>query len=213
MSMKEYYARRAAEYEKIYLKPERQADLRRMEEIAGDAFPGLSILEVACGTGYWTKFAAASAKSILATDFNDEVLELAKQMDYGTCAVSFQRADAYTLEGVPPWFDAGFHAFWWSHIPKRRIEEFLEAFHSRLATNAPVMMIDNLYVEGSSTPVSRTDENGDTFQTRTLEDGSVYEVLKNFPTPEEIRAQLESHCRNIEIKLLDYCWVAKYRLS
>ena len=213
MSMKEYYARRAAEYEKIYLKPERQADLRRMEEIAGDAFPGLSILEVACGTGYWTKFAAASAKSILATDFNDEVLELAKQKDYGTCAVSFQRADAYTLEGVPPWFDAGFHAFWWSHIPKRRIEEFLEAFHSRLSANAPVMMIDNLYVEGSSTPVSRTDENGDTFQTRTLEDGSVYEVLKNFLAEDELIASLADRCKDVEITFLEYYWFAKYRLK
>lgn len=213
MKIKEYYARRAAEYEKIYLKPERQADLRRLEGIVGKAFPGLRVLEVACGTGYWTKFAAVSAKSILATDFNDEVLDLAKEKDYGTCAVSFLKADAYTLEGIPQGVDAGFHAFWWSHIPKRRIEEFLQAFHSRLATNTPVMMIDNLYVEGSSTPVSRTDENGDTFQTRKLEDGSVYEVLKNFPTPEEIRRQLASYCRDIEIELLDYCWVAKYRVK
>ena len=211
--MKEYYARRAAEYEKIYLKPERQADLRRMEEIAGDAFPGLSILEVACGTGYWTKFAAASAKSILATDFNDEVLELAKQKDYGTCAVSFQRADAYTLEGVPPWFDAGFHAFWWSHMPRRKIGEFLDAFHSRLKPGAPVVLIDNRYVEGSSTPLSRTDEHGDTYQTRSLEDGSIYEVLKNFPAADELKAQLADRCRDIQITLLEYYWVARYRVK
>ena len=211
--MKEYYARRAAEYEKIYLKPERQGDLKKLEEMLSRAFPGMDLLEVACGTGYWTKFAAASARSILATDVNDEVIEIAKRKDYGQCRVSFFRCDAYALDGVPKGFDAGFHAFWWSHIPRGKIEEFLEAFHSRLAPGARVLMIDNLYVEGSSTPVSRTDENGDTFQTRTIEDGSVHEVLKNFPTPEELKAQLAERCRDIEISLLEYYWVAKYRVK
>jgi len=211
--MKEYYARRAAEYERIYLKPERQADLRRLKKIIGDAFPGLKVLEVACGTGYWTKFAAASAKSILATDFNDEVLELAKRKDFGSCSVSFQKADAYQLTVVPSGFDAGFHAFWWSHIPRSRIKEFLEAFHSRLAPEAPVLMIDNLYVEGSSTPISRIDEHGNTYQQRRLEDGSLHEVLKNFPTPEELKAQLAFRCKDIEIILLEYYWVAKYRVK
>lgn len=210
MSMKEYYARRAAEYEKIYLKPERQADLRRLEGIVGKAFPGFNILEVACGTGYWTKFASASAKSILATDFNDEVLDLAKQKDYGGCSISFQKADAYTLENVPPGFDAGFHAFWWSHMPRRKIGGFLYAFHSRLKPGAPVLLMDNRYVEGSSTPLSRTDEHGDTYQMRSLEDGSVYEVLKNFPVADEMKAQLAERCRDIEITLLEYFWVANY---
>ena len=49
---------------------------------------------------------------------------------------------------------------------------------------------DNRYVAGSSTPLARTDARGDTFQTRTLGDGSVHEVRKNFPTADEVRATL-----------------------
>jgi len=50
-AMVEYYARRAAEYEEVYRKPERQPDLIRLAEAVTTAFPFLDVLEVACGTG------------------------------------------------------------------------------------------------------------------------------------------------------------------
>jgi hypothetical protein len=37
----------------------------------------------------------------------------------------------------------------------------------------------------SNTPISRRDADGNTYQRRTLDDGSVHEVLKNFPTCEQ----------------------------
>jgi demethylmenaquinone methyltransferase/2-methoxy-6-polyprenyl-1,4-benzoquinol methylase len=43
------------------------------------------------------------------------------------------------------------------------------------------MFADNRYVAGSSTPLARTDARGDTFQTRTLGDGSVHEVAQELP--------------------------------
>lgn len=48
----EYYRRRAAEYEKVYDKPERQADLRRLRAVVPAYFSQRRVLEVACGTGY-----------------------------------------------------------------------------------------------------------------------------------------------------------------
>ena len=47
-----YYAQRAAEYEAIYLKPERQADLKAAEMFVQKIFNGTNVLEIACGTGY-----------------------------------------------------------------------------------------------------------------------------------------------------------------
>lgn len=52
--LRAYYARRAVEYEAIYAQPERQADLRTLEAALPACFSGRSVLEVACGTGWWT---------------------------------------------------------------------------------------------------------------------------------------------------------------
>jgi len=44
----EYYARRAADYDRIYEKPERQDDLRRLESLLVEWLAGRNVLEVAC---------------------------------------------------------------------------------------------------------------------------------------------------------------------
>lgn len=210
-TMVEYYARRAAEYEEIYRKPERQPDLMRLAQALASAFPGMDVLEVACGTGYWTQHLAESAKRIVASDVNDEVLEIARRKEYGRCCVSFLKADAYCLDNVPSDCAAGFHGFWWSHIPRQRLPAFLEAFHRRLPPGAPVVMIDNMFVEGSSTPIARTDEHGNTYQVRKLKDGSKHEVLKTFPSSSDIRRQLDGQAEEIEVTQMKYYWMATYR--
>ncbi len=61
-----YYAARAAEYERIYDKSERQADLARLRHLIPSYFVGRSVLEIACGTGYWTQFIAPAARKVTA---------------------------------------------------------------------------------------------------------------------------------------------------
>ena len=56
-----YYAGRAEEYEQLYLKPERQRDLQRLTAILQDIFREKAILEIACGTGWFTQQLAHSA--------------------------------------------------------------------------------------------------------------------------------------------------------
>jgi SAM-dependent methyltransferase len=210
-SLVEYYARRAAEYEEVYRKPERQKDLAKLAEIVSGAFTGMEVLEIACGTGYWTQFIARSAKSILATDTSAEVLEIARRKEYGACGVEFLEADAYSLANVKGRRAAGFHGFWWSHVPIERTGEFLRVFHERLVAGAAVMMIDNRYVKGSSTPISRRDERGNIYQVRRLRDGSKHEVLKNFPGAEGLRTALATHAEGFEVEELEYYWIARYK--
>lgn len=205
-----YYARRASEYERIYQKPERQDDLRQLESTIAECFVGCDLLEVACGTGYWTQFACRSAKSIVASDFNDEVIQIAKEKNYGTCPVSFVRADAYTMEKINGPFSAALVGFWWSHIPKTRLEMFLKVLHSKLIDGATVIMLDNRYIEGSSTPISRKDDDDNSYQMRSLSDGSTYEVLKNFPTREEFIQMIKPFSTEPEFTELDYFWLSKY---
>lgn len=208
--MVEYYAQRASEYERIYHKPERQADLQVLRSFVENAFRGADVLEVACGTGYWTEILARTATTVLATDINEEVLEIARSRCVDARTVTFRREDAHTLPFLPRKFTAGLAAFWWSHMPKNQIRPFLEGLHRLLAPNATVVFIDNNYVEGSSTPISRTDQHGNTYQMRTLDDGSAHEVRKNFPSGSELRAAVKGLARNVQVKLLKYYWILSY---
>lgn len=208
--MKGYYALRAGEYEDIYKKPERQADLRLLEDILSSAFAGMDVMEIACGTGYWTQFIAKSARAVYSMDLNPEVLELARRKDYGSCPVIFAVADAFQLGEILLRYDAAFCGFWWSHIPVEKLSALLSGLNGRLPPESRVVMVDNRFVQGSNTPIARSDKRGNTYQLRWLKDGSEHEVLKNFPSEEEIRKHLEGHAENLSVRLLTYYWMAEY---
>ena len=208
--MIDYYAQRAQEYERIYEKPERQEDLQFLRQFVEQQFAGHHVLEIACGTGYWTQVLADTAESVLATDINDEVLEVARSKSLPSSKVRFAREDAYSIPVHPETFTAGLSVFWWSHVPRIRLSRFLDGFHAALSDGARVLFIDNVYVEGSSTPISRTDASGDTYQNRRLQDGSQHEVLKNFPTNSDLRSAVAGSAVDIEVRFLRYYWILSY---
>jgi ubiquinone/menaquinone biosynthesis C-methylase UbiE len=190
-TLRRYYARRAAQYERIYHKPERQHELRMLEAALPACFAQRRVLEVACGTGWWTAHAARDAQAWLATDANHEPLEIARAKAPMPPQVCFALADAWVLDALPGSFDAAFAGFWVSHLPRAALAGWFARLHARLAPGARVVLIDNLFVEGSSTPIARTDAGtGDTWQQRTLDDGSTHEVLKNFLDEATLRAAL-----------------------
>jgi 2-polyprenyl-3-methyl-5-hydroxy-6-metoxy-1,4-benzoquinol methylase len=201
-----YYRRRAAEYEAIYAKPERQRDLAFLKNEIPKRLRGRRVLEIACGTGYWTELVAPVAARIVATDIAHEPMEIARAKRYDG-EVEFRMADAYALPPALGTFDAALAVFWWSHIPQQQIGAFLDSLHARLEPGARVVLMDNRYVEGSSTPITEIDAHGNTYQLRRLGDGSGVRVLKNFPSEEELRAQLPSLCYNA----FEYYWLAEYR--
>jgi demethylmenaquinone methyltransferase/2-methoxy-6-polyprenyl-1,4-benzoquinol methylase len=208
-----YYARRAAEYDRVYFKPERQAELRAMEAWLPGLFAGRRVLEIACGTGWWTPFGASLARSWLATDVNPETMAIARTRALPP-HVRFATVDAYTLEGLGSTpFDAAFAGFWWSHVPLAQLPGWLATLHARLEPGARLVMMDNLFVDGSSTPVSRRDDDGNSYQTRTLADGSVHEVLKNFPTPAQALAGIGPRAREVEWITHRHYWILSYRID
>ncbi len=221
--MQAYYARRAAYYERVYFKPERQTDLRAMEAWLPSVFAGRRVLEVACGTGWWTPHGARDAAAWLATDINPETMVVARSKALPAC-VDFATVDAYTLaelqgqafdaaaSGGATSFDAAFTGCWWSHVPLQRLGAWLDTLHARLLPGARVVMLDNSFVQTSSTPISRRDEHGNTYQLRTLDDGSVHEVLKNFPTALEATAVLGAQACHIEWTDYTHYWVLSYEL-
>jgi demethylmenaquinone methyltransferase/2-methoxy-6-polyprenyl-1,4-benzoquinol methylase len=212
-NLKDYYARRAHEYERVYDKPERQVDLASLRECIPWLLDGRDVLEIACGTGFWTQFVATRAASVLATDVNEEVLELARRKSYPRDNVVFELLDIYSQQDLPRRFDAGLAAFWWSHVPRQGLGQFVDHFHRRLQADAVVVFLDNRFVQGSSTPLSPGDEHGNTYQTRTLDDGTRYQVLKNIPSESELVSVLGNNARALEYVELDYFWYLSYRVA
>ena len=211
--MRAYYAQRATYYERVYFKPERQADLRALEAALPAAFAGRRVLEVACGTGWWTPHGARDARSWLATDINPETLAVARTKPLPAC-VQLALADAYTLAELgAQTFDGAFAGCWWSHVPLQRLPAWLGTLHARLQTGAVVVLLDNRYVQTSNLPITRRDDQGNTYQRRTLDDGSVHEVLKNFPTRDQTCAALGGRARDPQWTAYAHYWVLHYTLA
>ena len=211
--MQTYYARRAAEYERIYAKPERQNELRAIEAWLPEQFSGKDVLEIACGTGWWTPHGARDCASWLATDVNAETMAIAQRKRLPMGRVRFALADAYAPAEIKGGFDAAFAGFWWSHVPLARLRPWLEALHAKLQPGSRVVFIDNSYVEGNSTPITRRDGDGNSFQQRTLDDGSTHEVLKNFPTREQALAAIGPPARDAQWQQWTHYWALSYELN
>ena len=209
-ALKHYYAARAREYERVYAKPERQADLKRIKALLPSLFTGRRVLEVACGTGYWTQFVAPVAHSIVAVDANRETLDIATEKSWPADRVDFKIADAYALPDELGMFDAAFAGFWWSHIPVRERARFFASLNRRLRAGATVVFLDNLYVEGSSTPISHRDDDGNSYQSRRLDDASEHVVLKNFPSEQQLVADVAGCWNSARYTALEYYWLFSY---
>jgi len=209
-SLKRYYAARAREYERIYSRPERQQDLERLRALLPPLFAGRRVLEVACGTGYWTGIVAREASEVVGIDANPETLQVAAEKSLPPGRVVFRAADAYALPEELGSFDAAFAGFWWSHVPVRERARFLAALDRRLAPGARVVLLDNVYVEGSSTPIAERDAEGNTYQRRRLDDGAEHLVMKNFPAEAELRADVAGCGRELRYVQLEYYWLCSY---
>jgi len=188
--MREYYAARAPIYDEVYLRPERQADLEQLRRWIPDWFAGRSVLEIACGTGYWTQFIAPVAARMTATDVVAEPLAFAR-LRPAVEHVSFVRADAVALPATLGSFDAAFAGLWLSHVPRERLREFVVGLHARLAPGARVVLIDNTGAQCRDLPIVERDAHGNTYQLRTLPDGTMYRVLKNFPSQAELLSMID----------------------
>src|SRR5258708_12578176 len=77
--LEKYYAKRASEYEQIYEKAERQDELEWLRRRIPALLAGRTVLEVACGTGYWTQFIATAAKKVHPCDINDPALQTPRE--------------------------------------------------------------------------------------------------------------------------------------
>ena len=222
--MRDYYQARVPVYEQVYAYPERQADLRWLEAYVPEQLAGCNVLEVAAGTGYWTRQIAREAAAVTATDVNVAALELLREADLPD-SVQTQVVDAYRLESLAPTsakaldeatgaaFDAAFAGLWFSHVEIAQRGAFLDSLHSVLRPGSTVIFVDNSAAQCQRLPISHRDAAGNTYQDRQTVDGQTHRILKNFPAEEALRNLVEHVAVEVRFKALDNYWLFQYRLG
>ncbi len=187
--MREYYAARAPWHD-CYMGYTGNAAMEELlapvVAVVEELLSGRDVLEVACGTGNWTEVLGRRAASVLATDVSEATLSRAEGKNHPAGVVSFQVADAYTLEGVRGGFSGAFASDWWSHVPRSLLPAFLDSLHGRLEEGARVVLLDMLPRDHPDLTPYRHDDEGNAICRRTLPDGRVFDVVKNFPSRSDV---------------------------
>lgn len=204
----EYYRHRAAEYEQIYFReiPERRKEIDDEADRLRALVAGKAVLEMACGTGYWTKVMSETAAQVTASDIWPEMLAQAKQKQFG-CPVDFIAADMFAHPWTEKAFDVVAVGFWFSHQPKQEFDKFFELLWRPLKPGGKVWLIDNNPpAEGTHHEFVRKDEFGNSFKRRYLENGEQHVILKNYYEEEELRQIFEPTMRIERMTYKNYYW-------
>lgn len=181
MAMEEYYRKRALEYEAIYHRddPVRREELNRIADAARVCLRKKCVLEIACGTGFWTQIVSEVADRVVAVDVSREMLDVARKKKY-VCEVDFVVGDSYCPAFKEAWFGGGLATFWFSHVPKSKIDVFLRSYGSVLGKGSVLFMVDNVYVAGVGGELVAKGGEINTYKLRSLGDGSEFLVVKNY---------------------------------
>jgi protein-L-isoaspartate O-methyltransferase len=203
--MQEYYGKRADVYDASmgYDDPKTVEGLAPVIALMKELLQDRSVLEIACGPCFWTNAVSPAAKSILATDYNMSVLELARRKPLDRNKIELQVADAYALPALPTTYDACMAVDWFAHVPRSRFHGFLQGIHAKLATGALVVFCDQ--TPGAHSLTNLHDAEGNHLQERTLPDGSRYRVIKHFLTDEELRSIFDRYSPAIRIERFPEC--------
>ena len=178
--MKEYYDRRAPEYDDWYLgrglfaerqRPGWQEEVEQLTDVVG-SLPSARTLDVACGTGFLTKHLEGD---VVALDQSVQMLDEAARQAPQAAVV---QGDALELPFPDRTFDRVFTAHFYGHLEPELRDRFL-AEAARVA--------GELVVVDSSRAASELDEDT---QTRVLNDGSSWSVYKRWFTGPSLAAEL-----------------------
>ena len=78
---------------------------RRVQLLASSLRPGMRVLELGCGAGYFTAELARTGANVTAIDISPELLQMAKS-EHAAANVSYELGNAYALDYPDACFDA-----------------------------------------------------------------------------------------------------------
>ena len=197
----EYYRVRASEYDEWFLRqgrydrgPEanhrwfREVDSVRSSLAAGH--PGGDVLELAAGTGIWSRELLPRSESLTVVDGAPEMLNIHADRIQDPRVRRIQ-ADLFTWSPDRR-YDLVAFGFWLSHVPGDLFEPFFAMVARCLVPGGRFFFVDSLYSENSTARDHQLAPASAEVQTRLLNDGRVFEVVKRFPTPDQLSGDLES---------------------
>jgi demethylmenaquinone methyltransferase/2-methoxy-6-polyprenyl-1,4-benzoquinol methylase len=190
---KRYYAARAPEYDDWWFRRGRyafepceqerwDADVAEAERALADFGATGDVLELAAGTGLWTRHLARTADRLVAVDASAETLALNRGRVDGE--VEYVVADVFAWEPEER-FDVVFFAFWLSHVPEERFDGFWRRVRAALRPGGRVFLVDS----GGVDPAQRDPGRGE-LQERRLSDGRTFTIVKRYWSPEGLAARV-----------------------
>ena len=195
----EYYRARAGEYDEWFLRSGRydrgpehrsawQTEVALVEQALRGHLAGDRVLELACGTGLWTRQLIPLFRHVTAVDASPEVIEINRRRNESG-AVEFEVADLFAWNPPAGEFDAVFFGFWLSHVPADRFDAFWAMVRSALRPAGRVFWVDSL---AEPTSMARDhapiDEPG--LVRRRLNDGREFQIVKVFHEPDQLQRRL-----------------------
>jgi ubiquinone/menaquinone biosynthesis C-methylase UbiE len=214
-TQEQYYAAVAATYDIQYEQPALQEDLEELQELLTELLAGHKVLELACGSGYWTEIIADTADSVRAIDNSPEMLAVAAERGLDEDFVQFTQADAFALPAdiAPGQFTACFAAGLWSQVKRSDQDKYLAHLRAKLGKDVLLMLLDMNNVDGFTMPIARTDLDGNTFHFLTGRDGERYEVAQSYPSDSWLRKRLSGAAKEVRVQRLEHYWLATCRLK
>ena len=191
-----YYRARAAEYDDWWFRRGRYdygpewngrwfAEVAEVEAALGRFDASGDVLELACGTGIWTRCLACTAARLTAVDASPEVIEL-NRARVGDAAVEYVQADIFDLR-LPDRYDECFFGFWLSHVPDERFVEFWDGVGRALRPGGRVFFVDS-GIDRSDR--AHTRDRAEQTELRQLADGREFRIVKRYHEPTELEGRL-----------------------
>ena len=190
-----YYRARAAEYDAWWFRTGRfdrgaannaawQADVavveRAVVEMLAATRPS-SVLELACGTGLFTRHLAPRADHVTAIDAAPEVIAINRRR-VAASNVRYVEADLFEWQPQQQ-YDCVFMSFWLSHVPPARFAPFWRMVRRALAPGGFAYVIDSAHDPTSTAANHPMPDRHAGIVTRKLDDGREFRIVKVFWEP------------------------------
>lgn len=197
-----YYRDRAGEYDQWWFRQgryDRGAELNALwfddvREVEGafaaflDTHAPRTVLELACGTGLFTRHIAPRVAHVTAVDASAEVIAI-NRARVARDNVDYVEADLFAWT-PPARYDLVFMSFWLSHVPDARLDAFWTTVRGALNPGGRAYAIDSAH---DPTSTARDHPRPDALAgivTRKLNDGRTFRIVKIFHEPASLNARL-----------------------